>query len=215
MGETKCRYCTTRNLALFAGLDEGDLRHVHQPIKEVALAQQDALYRMNERGSALFTLRGGVMKLLQYLPDGSQRIVRLLRDSDALGLEALVGQPYQHDAIALTDCMICVIPVEVVDQLGREQPRLYRELMTRWQQAKVALDAPNPDTRSWIKSRPQQVALVMQISVAEHDRGNAEGAERVQRLSADIEERLNDYLVAHKVPPVREVVIQDLVITKP
>ncbi len=81
--------------------------------------------------------------------------------------------------------------------------------------AKVALDAPNPDTRSWIKSRPQQVALVMQISVAEHDRGDAEGAERVQRLSADIEERLNDYLVAHKVPPVREVVIQDLVITKP
>ena len=135
LGETKCRYCTTRNLALFAGLDEGDLRRVHQPIKEVALAQQDALYRMNERGSALFTLRSGVMKLMQYLPDGSQRIVRLLRDSDALGLETLVGQPYQHDAIALTDCMICVIPVEVVDLLGREQPRLYRELMTRWQQA--------------------------------------------------------------------------------
>ena len=33
------------------------------------------------------------MKLMQYLPDGSQRIVRLLKDSDALGLEALVGQP--------------------------------------------------------------------------------------------------------------------------
>jgi flagellar basal body-associated protein FliL len=81
--------------------------------------------------------------------------------------------------------------------------------------AKVALDVPNPNTRSWIKSRPQQVSLVMQISVAEHDRGDAEGAERVQRLSADIEERLNDYLGAHKVPPVREVVIQDLGITKP
>ena len=71
LGETQCRYCTIRNSALFAGLEEPDFRHIHQPIKEVALAPPDALYRMNEPGSTLFTLRSGVMKLVQYLPDGS------------------------------------------------------------------------------------------------------------------------------------------------
>jgi flagellar basal body-associated protein FliL len=81
--------------------------------------------------------------------------------------------------------------------------------------AKVALDVPDSDTRSWIKKRPQQVALVMQIAVAEHDHGHAEGSQRVQRLSTDLHERLNDYLAAHQVPPVRDLVIQDLVITKP
>jgi CRP-like cAMP-binding protein len=96
---------------------------------------------MHERGSALFTLRSGVIKLLQYLPDGSQRIVRLLKDSDALGLEALVDQPYQHDAVALTDCEICAIPVSVIEGLGRERPGLYRELMARWQQALSEADA--------------------------------------------------------------------------
>ncbi len=141
MGEAKCRHCAVRNSVLFAGLEEVDFRHIHQPIKDVALAPQDSLYRMSERGSTLFTLRSGVIKLLQYLPNGSQRIVRLLRDGDALGLEALVGQPYQHDAIALTDCEICAIPVDVVEQLGHEQPRLYRELMTRWQQALSEADA--------------------------------------------------------------------------
>ena len=141
MGETKCRHCAVRNSALFAGLQEADFRHIHQPIKDVALAPQDALYRMRERGGAMFTLRSGAMKLLQYLPDGSQRIVRLLKDSDVLGLEALVDQPYQHDAIALTDCEICAIPVAVIDPLGREQPRLYRELMARWQQALNEADA--------------------------------------------------------------------------
>ena len=129
LGETLCRYCTIRNSALFAGLEEPDFRHIHQPIKEVALAPPDALYRMNEPGSTLFTLRSGVMKLVQYLPDGSQRIVRLLRDGDALGLETLVGQRYQHDAMALTDCEICAIPVEVIEQLGREQPRLRQDLI--------------------------------------------------------------------------------------
>ena len=81
--------------------------------------------------------------------------------------------------------------------------------------AKVALDVPDEDTRSWIKGHPQQVTLAMQIGVSEHDNGDAEGAARVQRLTASIEERLNDHLVANQVPPVREVVIQDLVITKP
>jgi CRP/FNR family transcriptional regulator len=130
-----------RNSALFAGLQETDFRHIHQPIKDVALAPEEALYRMHERGGALFTLRSGVMKLLQYLPDGSQRIVHLLKDSDALGLEALVGQPYQHDAFALTDCEICAIPVSVIERLGREWPGLYRELMARWQQALSEADA--------------------------------------------------------------------------
>ena len=141
MGEPKCRHCAVRNSALFAGLQEADFRHIHQPIKDVALAPEDTLYRMHERGGAMFTLRGGVMKLLQYLPDGSQRIVRLLKDSDALGLESQVGQPYQHDAVALTDCEICAIPASVIERLGRERPELYRELMARWQQALSEADA--------------------------------------------------------------------------
>ena len=81
--------------------------------------------------------------------------------------------------------------------------------------ARVALDAPDAQTRSLIQKQPQQVALLLQLSVAEHERGNAEGSERVQRLAADIESRINEYLVANKVPPVREAVIQDLVISKP
>ncbi len=140
-GETKCRHCAVRNSALFAGLREADFRHIHQPIKDVALAPKDTLYRIHERGNAMFTLRSGVMKLLQYLPDGSQRIVRLLKDSDALGLEALVDQPYQHDAVALTDCEICAISASAIERLGHEQPGLYRELMARWQQALSEADA--------------------------------------------------------------------------
>lgn len=141
LGEAKCRHCAVRDLVLFAGLDETDFRHIHQPIKEIALSSQMPLYRMHERGAALFTLRNGVMKLLQYLPDGNQRIVRLLKSGDVLGLEALVDQPYQHDAVALTDCEICAIPIGVIERLSREQPRLYKDLMARWQQALSEADA--------------------------------------------------------------------------
>lgn len=166
--ETKCYHCAIRKLALFSGLEEADFRHVHQPIKDLALAPPGTLYRMNERGNMLFTLRGGVMKLVQYLPDGSQRIVRLLRDSDALGLEALVGQPYQHDAIALTDCAICAIPVDVIEQLGREQPRLYRELMARWQQALNEADAWLTEFTTGT-ARQRVARLLLRLSCPEQD----------------------------------------------
>ena len=166
LGEAKCRHCMVRASALFAGLEEADFSHIHQPIKDVILSPQQALYRMHERGSALFTLRGGVMKLVQYLPDGGQRIVRLLKDSDALGLEALVGQPYQHDAIALTDCEVCAIPTSVIERLGRERPRLYQELMARWQQALAETDA-------WLTqfttgtARQRVARLLLRLSCAE------------------------------------------------
>jgi CRP-like cAMP-binding protein len=158
-----------RGSVLFAGLNEADFRHIHQPIRDVALAPRDLLYRLGEHGHTLFTLRCGVIKLLQYLPDGSQRIVRLLRHGDVLGLEALVGQPYQHEATALTDCEICAIPVEVIENLGRERPGLRKELMARWQQALTEADA-------WLiqfgtgTARQRVARLLLRLTCAEQDR---------------------------------------------
>lgn len=77
--------------------------------------------------------------------------------------------------------------------------------------AKVALDAPEASTRAWINGRPHQVALVLQISVSEYQNSGTGGAERVQRLGADMRTRLNTYLAENDVPPVQAVVIEDLV----
>ena len=167
--EPKCRHCAVRGSVLFAGLAEADFHHIHQPIRDVNLAPKDLLYRLGEGGRALFTLRCGVIKLVQYLPDGSQRIVRLLKDGDVLGLEALVGQPYQHEAIALTDCEICAIPVEVIERLGRERPGLHRELMARWQQALTEADV-------WLTqfgtgtARQRVARLLLRLTCVDQDR---------------------------------------------
>ena len=59
------------------------------------------IYRAGDEGRSLFTLRTGLVKLSHYLPDGGQRIVRLLRKTDVLGLECMISDEYQHSAIAL------------------------------------------------------------------------------------------------------------------
>ncbi|MCP5159502.1 MAG: Crp/Fnr family transcriptional regulator [Gammaproteobacteria bacterium] len=140
LGEQDCRDCVIRGSALFAGLQEVDFGALHQPIEDIALQPSSVLYRIGERGRTVFTLRHGLIKLVKYLPDGNQRIVRLLQHSDTLGLEALLNQPYPHDAIALTHCEICTIPVSLVERLSREQSRLCQELMTRWQRALAEAD---------------------------------------------------------------------------
>lgn len=72
---------------------------------------------------------------MQHTPDGTQRIVRLLRQGAASGLEALLGGPYEHSAEVLQSALVCRIPVGTVKELDNQTPRLHQQLMTRWHQS--------------------------------------------------------------------------------
>jgi CRP-like cAMP-binding protein len=134
-GEADCLSCSLRASALFAGLQEKDFERIHEPIDQYLLKPGTTLYRPGDEGEHMFTVRSGALKLVQYLPDGSQRIVRLARRADILGLEAILGGTYQHDAVVLQPTEVCRFPVRLVRTLGAENPSLHHELMARWQRA--------------------------------------------------------------------------------
>ncbi len=81
--------------------------------------------------------------------------------------------------------------------------------------ARVALDAPDPDTRAWIRSHAGQLELLLQVGVSQFQDDGVGGAQRVQRLGTDIRTHVNTFLSAHHVPPVRDVMIEDLMIRTP
>jgi CRP-like cAMP-binding protein len=81
------------------------------------------------------TLRVGMVKLVRNTADGRQRIVRVLRPGDVLGLEALVSNTYESDAVCLTSVKVCRLPLEVIQRLNRETPRLHQRLMGKWHQS--------------------------------------------------------------------------------
>lgn len=138
---TDCRLCSMRASVLFAGIDTSQLERIQHAIDEQQWLRGERLYCRGETGRAIFTVRQGLVKLVQYLPDGGERIVRLVHATDVTGLEALLAQPYQHDAIVEQDCIVCRIPVDVIQYLESESPQLYHELMRRWQQALSEADA--------------------------------------------------------------------------
>ena len=140
-GEADCKQCTLRESVLFAGLKEADFEKIHQPINQFSLQPGQALYRAGESGENMYTIRSGVVKLVQYLADGSQRIVRLVKTSDVTGLEALVDKPYEHDAVVLQPTEVCCLPVNTVKNLSNDNPDLHIELLNRWQRALSEADA--------------------------------------------------------------------------
>lgn len=140
-GEADCRNCQLRNTVLFSGLEENDFEKIHQPIDQYILPPGAYLYRMGQKAAHMYTVRSGTFKLVQYLPDGSQRIVRLASTTDITGLEALLDQDYKHDAIALQPSEVCKLPVPVIKKLSSENPKLHQELLNRWNRALTEADA--------------------------------------------------------------------------
>lgn len=131
-GHADCTTCSIRNLALFADLEEKDFELIHYPIDDLQLSAGSSLYHLDDAGDALFTIRSGMVKLVQYLPDGAHRIVRLLGTGCVVGIEAVLVGRYEHAAITLTACKVCRIPRTVIDDLNRDKPRLHMKLMERW-----------------------------------------------------------------------------------
>ena len=115
--------------------------HIHNPIHETNFKHGDAIYHLESSPEHVYTVRSGLVKLVQYLPDGTPRIVRILRPGDLAGIEITSGGEYQHDAIALTPVETCQIPMTVIDKLSEETPRLHRQFLERWKKALMTADS--------------------------------------------------------------------------
>ena len=128
-GLESCEKCAIRHLVLFADLTGEDFSAVHLPIEDLWLPPGVPLYQQDKPASALFTIREGLVKLEQYLPDGNSRIVSLLGQGDVAGLEATISPHYEHTAIALLPTQVCSLPRDVVAKLS---PKLNRQLLSKW-----------------------------------------------------------------------------------
>jgi CRP-like cAMP-binding protein len=119
-------------MVLFADLDESDFSKIHAPIDDLEFLAGAVLAQEGQHATGLFTLRSGMVKLVRTTSDGRERIVRVMRQGDVLGLETLVHGKFETDAVALTATSVCRIPLDVIQTLGLQSPRLHQSLMKKW-----------------------------------------------------------------------------------
>jgi len=134
-GSERCKNCAIRHIALFADLSFDDFDQIHYPIDDIEYEPGTRLYNQGDEMPFAYTLRSGLIKLVQYLPNGEQRIVRLLFPGDLAGLESLNQATSDHMAVTLDYARVCRIPRSVINTLSRDTPRLHDALMQRWQKA--------------------------------------------------------------------------------
>lgn len=88
----------------------------------------------NEGGTVdtVYVVRRGMVKLISHLPNGRARIVRVHSTGSWLGLGGLLGQPYEHTAIAVDDVEVYRIPANELLRVKDENPHLYCRLIEHW-----------------------------------------------------------------------------------
>lgn len=132
---SRCRSCTVRQNALFVNLSPDELDQIAPSVPDLTVAAGEPLYQADDRPNALFIVRRGVVKLEQYLADGSYRIVRLARRTDLLALESLLDTPCDHTAVALTEVEVCRVPLPVVRLVMEKQNWLATQMIRHWHSA--------------------------------------------------------------------------------
>ena len=166
---SKCEMCGIRDLVLFADLNEDDFKLIHQPIVDLQLKPFQTLYRSDDSPDFVYTIRSGLVKLVNYSSDGHYRIVRLLGKGDLVGIEVLAGLPYAHCAEALEPLAVCRIPVSEVQRINRDTPRLHQQMIARWQ--KISSDADHWITElSTGQARQRVIRLLLHLaSISDRD----------------------------------------------
>lgn len=127
---------------------ESDITPMSQPIKVVNGARhhvdveawfvghkskrflaKDVIYHEGDNVDMVYVICCGMVKLLSYLPNGRARIVRLHASDHWIGLEGLVGLPYEHTAIAIGDVDVLGIPMVNLRLLERNNPEKFSQLL--------------------------------------------------------------------------------------
>ena len=132
-GRAKCTTCAIRKQVIFSEIPDEAFNELFSPIDIFCYEDKMPIYLMGEQGQSVYTVRKGLVKLYQILPNGKQRIVRLLKPGDVAGLELLVDKVYHHFSMSMHDSELCRIPVKLFYKLQNRYPVLYRKLIERWQ----------------------------------------------------------------------------------
>jgi CRP/FNR family transcriptional regulator len=79
--------------------------------KTVRFLPKEIIYRAGDPADKVYEVKNGLVKLVTYLSNGKQRIVRLHGLHDWLGLAGFLQQSHDHTAIAVTSVETCCISV--------------------------------------------------------------------------------------------------------
>lgn len=133
--EQDCATCPVRHVDLVQEEDPEKRERLIARFTHIRCPARGTLYRESMPADAVHTVRSGLLKLVRYLPNGQERIVRLAHVGDTIGLESVLGEAYRHTAVALTDVETCSVPGALLQDRYEGHPQLAAALLVEWQKS--------------------------------------------------------------------------------
>lgn len=90
------------------------------------------IFQEGARPAGLYCIHQGRVKLSTVSSDGKEQILSLRKEGDVLGFQALcTGSSYASTAVALTDCVVCLVPRPDFHSLLEQNSQFAHALLRR------------------------------------------------------------------------------------
>jgi CRP/FNR family transcriptional regulator len=125
-----CNSCSLRHLCIPNGLNTAELEELENAIdKTVKVAKKHEVYKSNDEIHGIYAVKSGAIKTSIINSEGQEQILEFHLPGDLLGFDAFETNKHSCDAIALEDSLLCMLPMNIFENLCDKLPGLRRVMM--------------------------------------------------------------------------------------
>ena len=126
---TFCTTCAFSRACLSQGMDKSSLRDLHMLVEHIGpLHAGDHVFREGDAFEAIAAVRSGTVKTYSVDRDGREHVLGFHLPGEVIGLNAIDGDRYPCDAVALDTVMLCRFSFPKISVLATRVPGLQRQL---------------------------------------------------------------------------------------
>ena len=126
-----CTTCAFSAACLDNGYDKNQLRDLHVLVEHIGpFHEGDHIFREGEPFTAIAAVRAGTVKTYSVDRDGREHVLGFHLPGEVIGLNAIDGDHYPCNAVALDTVMLCRFSFPMMATLAGRMPGLQRHLFT-------------------------------------------------------------------------------------
>lgn len=124
-----CSGCSLRELCMPAQLSEAELQRIDGLVaRRQRLPKGGTLFATGSTFEALYAVRSGTFKTCVLGADGHEQVLGFQMAGEILGLDGIVEDRHNCQAVALESAEVCTLPMAELNALSLEIPSLQRHL---------------------------------------------------------------------------------------
>lgn len=188
--KTACSSCRLRDVCMPVGLSSMEMAKIDQLVStRVKYKAGELLYRAGARFKSLYAVRTGFFKTTAVSAGGREQVSGFYMGGELLGLDGMADDQHTCTARALEDSEVCVLHVQLINQLAHEVQALQMHVQ-KMMSKEIVQDHDHLFLLGSMRSEARVASFLLNFLTRLHNRGQAAG-ELVLRMTR---EKIGSYL---------------------